>query len=181
MSPAAAPRPGARGGKDATVDVPGRLMIRFDLVVTAIFVLTSIAAVVSDTFVRIVAVVVALVMFAAGSIAYLVGYWQAVQRSRTVEISMAGLVFLKSSAPERVRRLVGGATLVQVVVALVAASVRPFTTLAFGILAPMFGVGVQAWWAARYGSFPPRPQRRAAVRQGPSRSRGGGPAGRQAR
>jgi hypothetical protein len=157
------------------------LLVRIDLVVTAIFVLTSAAAVVSDTFLRIVAVVVALVMFAAGSIAYLVGYGQAVQRSRTVEISMAGLVFLKSSAPERVRRLVGGATLVQVVVALVAASVRPFTTLAFGILAPMFGIGIQAWWAARYGSFPSRPQRRTAVRRGQRGNAGRGPARRGAR
>lgn len=137
-------------------DVRGRALIRVDIVATALFMLTSAAAVLSDSPLRIVAVVVALAMFVGGSLAYLVGYGRAVQRSRTVEISMAGLVLLKDSAPTRVRRLLGGATALQVATAIVAASVRPFTTLAFGILAPMLGVGIQAWWAAAYGTFPAR-------------------------
>jgi hypothetical protein len=38
----------------------------------------------------------------------------------------------------------------------VAASVRPFTELAFGILAPMLGMGMLTLWGARYGVFAPR-------------------------
>jgi hypothetical protein len=45
---------------------------------------------------------------------------------------------------------------IQVVVAVTTASIRPFTTLAFGILVPMFGIGMNGLWAARHGRFGPR-------------------------
>jgi hypothetical protein len=45
---------------------------------------------------------------------------------------------------------------VQVVVALVTAIARPFTGLAFGILVPVFGLGLAGLWGARRGSFPSR-------------------------
>jgi hypothetical protein len=45
----------------------------------------------------------------------------------------------------------------QVVVAVATAAARPFTTLAFGVLVPVFGVGLNGLWAARHGRFPPRP------------------------
>jgi hypothetical protein len=48
---------------------------------------------------------------------------------------------------------------VQVVVVVAAASIRPFTEVAFGILAPMYGLGLMALWGARHGAFPPRPPR----------------------
>ena len=38
-----------------------------------------------------------------------------------------------------------------------AASIRPYTEVAFGILAPMFGLGLMGVWGGRYGEFPPRP------------------------
>ncbi|MGH9282335.1 MAG: hypothetical protein ACRD0S_05305, partial [Acidimicrobiales bacterium] len=41
-------------------------------------------------------------------------------------------------------------------VALVAAGVRPNSSLAFGVLAPLWGQGLAALWAARHGTFPPR-------------------------
>jgi hypothetical protein len=52
---------------------------------------------------------------------------------------------------------------VQVVVALVGASIGAgglqqgqLNALAFGVLVPMFGIGMNGLWAARYGSFGPR-------------------------
>ena len=45
---------------------------------------------------------------------------------------------------------------VQVVVALVAAAVHPFTPLAFGTLVPMVGLGFSGLWAVRHGLFPAR-------------------------
>ena len=42
-----------------------------------------------------------------------------------------------------------------------AASIRPFTEVAFGILAPMFGLGLMALWGGRHGTFPPRPPEQA--------------------
>ena len=50
----------------------------------------------------------------------------------------------------------------QVLAVVVAASIRPFTEVAFGILAPMFGLGMMALWGGRYGDFPERPPRSAA-------------------
>ena len=46
---------------------------------------------------------------------------------------------------------------IQVVVALLTASIRLYTPLAFGILVPMWGLGLAGLWGARYGTFPPRP------------------------
>jgi hypothetical protein len=36
---------------------------------------------------------------------------------------------------------------------------RPYTEVAFGILAPMFGLGLMGVWGGRYGDFPERPRR----------------------
>jgi len=59
----------------------------------------------------------------------------------------------------------------QIVIAAVTAAARPFTTLAFGVLTPVFGLGLNSLWAARHGNFPPRkpaperaPRRRGANR-----------------
>lgn len=109
---------------------------------------------------RPVAAVVALACFAAGCGLYLAGYARAVQRSRTEQVSMAALTFLaEGAAPTDIRRLLLGATAAQVVVAVGTASWRPFTSLAFGILAPVLGIGAQAFWASRFGTFPPRERR----------------------
>ena len=59
--------------------------------------------------------------------------------------------------PARTRRAFRIATAVEVVAVVAAASVRPFTEVAFGILAPMFGLGLMGLWGGRYGEFPPRP------------------------
>jgi hypothetical protein len=45
---------------------------------------------------------------------------------------------------------------VQVVVAVVAAALRPFTELAFGTLAPTLGLALCGWWAVRHGLFEER-------------------------
>ncbi len=45
---------------------------------------------------------------------------------------------------------------VQIGVALVTASIRVFTSLAFGILVPVWGLGLLGLWCARYGEFEPR-------------------------
>ena len=45
----------------------------------------------------------------------------------------------------------------EVVVAVATASVRPFTASAFGILVPVYALGLSGAWGARHGTFPPRP------------------------
>jgi hypothetical protein len=127
---------------------------------TALFVLTAVASVLTDRM-RLVGVVVALALFAIGTITFLVAYARAVNRSRLEEISVVELFFLSNGcAPKRVRRHLMGALAVQVVTAFATASARPFTAVAFGILVPMYGLGMAGLWAATHGTFQKRRQLR---------------------
>ena len=128
---------------------------KISLVATVAFTVATVAAV----FLKAVRPVTAAVsggLFVAGGAVYLIGYAQIVRRSRSDEIEVGGFVFLTGSAPKPVRQLLLGCTALQTVVAVAGAAARPFTLLAFGILAPMFGLGLQALWAARHGTFPRR-------------------------
>lgn len=136
---------------------------------TAVFTLSaSVAAAVPVPATEAAAVAVDAVLFAAGVAALAAAYVRAVVRSRTDEVSVLGVFFLAGgAAPPAIRRGLLVPVAVQVVVALVTASVRPFTPLAFGILAPTFGLGMAALWGARHGTFPPRrPRRRGPARRG---------------
>lgn len=123
---------------------------------TELFVFAQVAADVHPAGgVLAVAVTWSLLLFVTGSIAFLWAILVAAGRSRDEEITLAGLVWLTGAAPARVARVLRWAVIMQTVAALVTAGVRPFTALAFGILAPMFGLGCLAWWAARHGTFAP--------------------------
>lgn len=95
-------------------------------------------------------------LFAIGVVAFLRAYAIAVGRSRREAIGIGGLFFLAGSAPKTVRRRLLGAFAAQCVIALVTASIRPYTAVAFGILVPMFGLGLAGLWGAKHGRFPPR-------------------------
>lgn len=143
---------------------PGERIVRTNLVGTAAFTLSAVlaAALFTNAF-RVVGVVVALTLFAIGIFGFIWSYITAVQRSRTDNIAVAQLYFLASgSTPTRVKRLMMAALTVQVVVALATAIARSTTagrsgsTLAFGILVPMFGLGMNGLWCSKHGSFSPR-------------------------
>ena len=136
---------------------PGHLVIRLTLLGTGVFVAASVAAAISPDPLGGVAAAIDLVLFAVGCVAFLWAFGLAISRSRTEEISVAGIYFLSGgSGPPAVRRVLLGAVAVQVVVAVATAAVRPFTNLAFGILVPVFGLGMAGLWTARHGTFPPR-------------------------
>ncbi|WP_436795603.1 hypothetical protein [Actinospongicola halichondriae] len=100
--------------------------------------------------------VVAGALFAVGVVAFLWGYANGVVRSREEKITLGGLFFLSHTAPAVVRFRLRAALGIQVVVAVIAASVRPYTAVAFAVLAPMYGLGLLALWGARFGTFFPR-------------------------
>jgi len=150
---------------------PGHRLLQLDLAGTIAFIVTAVVQAIVLSWARPAGVAVALVLFACGSVLFLAGYARAVERSRTEQVSVAGLYLLSGDvAPRRVKRLLLGLLVAQVVVALATAVARPYTTVAFGILVPMFGLGVIGSWAARHGWFPPRqtliPKRRRAIRDG---------------
>ena len=135
----------------------GEAVERANLAGTAVFVVGSAVAVVAAAARPIVAAI-DLALFAVGCAAFLAAYARAVGRSRTDDIAVASLFFLSSGvAPAPVRRRFMAALAVQVVVALAAASLRPFTPLAFGVLVPVFGLGLAGLWGSRHGSFAARP------------------------
>lgn len=145
-------------------DMPGSFLIKCNLALTVVFVAMSIVAAVTFTSPwKTIGVVVSLGCFSVGIVAFLWGYWTAVQRSRTDNISVAALYFLVDKcAPQSVARLMNGALGVQVVVAVAAAISRTTTdgragsTLAFGVLVPMMGLGLNGLWGATHGTFVPR-------------------------
>jgi hypothetical protein len=122
---------------------------------TAAFAVTAVAAA-AATDLEPVAFAVAVIMFAAGCVAFGAAYVRAVGRSRTDRIAVTSLYLLAGSAPPAVRRSLLGALAAEVVVALGTAIARPYTSLAAGTLVPIYGLGLCGLWAARHGTFPPR-------------------------
>lgn len=142
---------------------------------TGVFAATAaLAAAVPDADVA--ALAVALVLFLAGTVVFVVALVRAAGRSRTEEVHLAGLFYL-GGAPARPRWHLLGSLAVEVVVAFATAGVRPNTSLAFGLLAPVYGQALAGLWGAVHGVFPARA---AAPRDPPRRRPPGAPPSRQA-
>jgi hypothetical protein len=146
-----------RGRLDGDPDA-GRTIVLIDTVGTALFAVTAtLEAVLLRRWTELVGVAVALALFALGCAAFALGYARAVQRSRTDEISVAALFLLSGpGVPRGVKRRLGLLLAAQIAVALATALIRSFTPLAFGVLVPVFGVGLNGLWTARHGRFPAR-------------------------
>jgi hypothetical protein len=143
--------------EDADLE-PGGGIVNASFLGTGALVATSVAAaVLPDTF-GVVHAGLSVLLFVVGTGALLWAYALGVSRSRTDLMSVPGLFFLAGeAAPAATRRALRVAVAVEVVAVVAAASVRPFTEVAFGILAPMYGLGLMGVWGGRYGTFPPRP------------------------
>ena len=145
------------------------MIVRLNVIGTVSFVVSSTwAAIVFDGVAKAQGVVVDLLLFAIGVVAFLWGYFAAVQRSRADQMAVAELYLLMGSAiPSRVKVLMNSLLIAQITVALVTAMTRLSTpsddggstngsTLAFGVLVPLLGLGLNGLWAATHGTFPPR-------------------------
>jgi hypothetical protein len=136
---------------------PGDGLLNLDFAGTGALVGTSVAAaVLPDTF-GLVHAILSCLLFAVGTGALLWAYALGVSRSRTVVVTLSGLFFLGGeAAPPELRRRFRIALAVQTVAVVAAASVRPYTEVAFGVLAPMLGLGLMAVWGGRHGAFAAR-------------------------
>ncbi len=162
-------QPSPSAGGDGDRGGGGGTWVRTDLVGTAAFVLVvAIGIPLRDERPAQVAVgVVSMVLFAIGAVTGLWAYVAALERSRTREIGVANLYLLTGPTAARpVKRLMSALLAVQVVVALGGAIVgasglsgSEVNALAFGILVPMFGIGLNGMWAVRHGTFGPRLER----------------------
>jgi hypothetical protein len=141
-------------------------LVRGNLLGTAVFVVALAIAVPlrADRPGQVLIAVVSVVLFAIGIAASLWAYTSALERSRTQEVGVANLYLLTGpTAPKDVKRAMSLALAVQVVAALAGAFIgvaglqdNQVNALAFGVLVPMFGIGMNGAWAARYGSYGPR-------------------------
>lgn len=140
-------------------------IIRVNLALTTIFTLTAAyAAAVFSTPAQWVGAVTAMVLFTVGVFAFIWSYWNAVQRSRTDEISVTQLYLLMGDAiPAPVRRTMNLTLLMQAAVAVSTTLARPNgpdgnpgSSLAVGFLVPMLGFGLNGLWAAFHGNFATR-------------------------
>jgi hypothetical protein len=143
----------------------GDVIVMADVIGTGAFVVTAVtAAVVFSTASQWVGAITAMALFAVGVFAFLWSFFNAVQRSRDEEISVTQVyLLLGSPTPPRVRRVMLSMLAVQIVVGLATAMARskapdgsPGTSLAVGVLVPMFGIGLNGLWCAFHGVFPPR-------------------------
>jgi uncharacterized membrane protein YeaQ/YmgE (transglycosylase-associated protein family) len=139
---------------------------RINLFLTALLlVATVVSAAVFTPTTRAAGVVVDLVLFSIGIAAFIWGYFSAVQRSRFDEISVASLYFLSGQvADKKVQKTMNGCLIAQFVIGLAGAIVRSSTdgragsTLAFGVLVPLLGLGLNGLWASQFATFTPREQ-----------------------
>jgi hypothetical protein len=135
-------------------------VIKASWIGTALLTITAVGDVLTASL-KVPAFIVAVGMFAAGTGVFIAALVIAAGRSRESEIGMGGLFFLQGSAPRTVRWHLLGSLTVQAGVAVATAAARPYTSLAFGILAPVYGMGLAGLWAARHGTFAPRVQKSA--------------------
>ena len=141
-------------------------LVSGNLIGTALFLVTLGIAIPfrAESFAQVLIAVVSIVLFAIGIATSLWAYTTALERSRTQEVGVANLYLLTGpTAPKDEKRWMSAALAVQVVAAVVGASVGvtglqqgDVNALAFGVLVPMFGIGMNGAWAARYGSYGPR-------------------------
>jgi len=141
------------------------VIVVVDVIGTVAFTITAVsAAVVFSTAAQWVGAITAMALFAVGVFVFLWSFWNAVQRSRAEEIGVMQMyLLLGDPTPPRVRRVMLAMLAIQISVALATAIGRsesedgsPGTSLAVGILVPMFGLGLNGLWCAFYGTFPPR-------------------------
>ena len=142
---------------DETSEVQGAAIITVSWVGTGVYAVTALIATVFPDGFGVVATIVSLALFVIGCAVFFWAYFVAVQRSRTDLIGIGGLYFLQGTAPRTVQFRLLGSLVVEVVVAVVTASIRLYSALAFGFLVPVFGLGMCGLWAARHGTFEPRP------------------------
>jgi hypothetical protein len=152
--------------------LPGAGIIRASVVGTALFtVLGVLGAIWPDVF-GAPFLVVSLAEFLVGTVVFFLAFLRAVDRSRTEAIGVGGLFFAAGTAPRSAQWPLIGSLVVQCVVAIVVGSVRLYSVMAFGILAPMWSLGFVGLWVSAHGTFPERTPEptRAALRDADRRA-----------
>lgn len=103
---------------------------------------------------------ISLTLFGLGLLSFCWAIYAGAQRSRTSTFAVGGWFLLAGAAPTSIRVSLLGSVAAQMAVGIAAASIRPFSVLAYGTLVWLLGLGLCGVWGARYGFFPDRPDPR---------------------
>ena len=151
---------------DKEPTIPGAQSVRLNLAGTAVFLIALAVAIPfrNHRFAQFLIAGVSMALFAIGVATTLWAYTRALDRSRVEEVGVANLYLLTGdTAPKPVRRTMSLALTVQIIAALAGAWIGvagleegQLNALAFGVLVPMFGVGMNGVWAVSHGSYGPR-------------------------
>ncbi len=133
---------------------PGKWVMHLCLLGTVGFAVISVSAVIFPDALELINVIYSLVLFAIGCVAFVWAFFVAAGRSRLETLSVAGIYFLAGSAPNQVGWYFRILLFVMLCLAFTTAGIRPFTSQAFGVLAPMLILGLMGLWGAKWGSFP---------------------------
>lgn len=136
--------------------IPGRRLIEASWVGTAVLAGVVVAGIAALDAVAPLVVAISGALFVGGSVAFFLGYARAVDRSRREVLGIGGIYFMSGSTPRRVRRHMMSSLVAEVVAVVVAIAVKPYSSLVFTSLAPMWPLGLAGMWAARHGTFPAR-------------------------
>ncbi len=126
-------------------------IVTVTVAVTAVFVLVDLVGLVAAGPWRLGLIAMSLAMLVVGCGVFLWGFAVAVGRSRTESLALGQIFGLAGNVPSDVRIALFGSIAVEAIVAIVGAAVAPYTSMAFGVLAPMFAIGMTGLWGARYG------------------------------
>lgn len=136
--------------------VAGAGVVNADFAGTGMIILAALAGAAAPDSLGTLTAGISVLLFVIGVAGLLYGYAIGVVRSRDDKVTLAGLFFLVGTAPKIIRFRLRLALAVQSVVAVAAAAYRPYTSVAFIVLAPLFGLAMLSVWAARHGTFFPK-------------------------
>lgn len=139
----------------AAAPIAGPSIVRADIIGTAAFVLvTLVTSLVENEITDLANLVVSTILFLGGCVAFGIGFVRAASRSRTEVVDLAGLFYLTGSAPKPARRMLMGLWFAQIATAIVSVfTISP----PFGVMAPVWGIGILTLWSSRHATFPKRP------------------------
>ncbi|MFA5884789.1 MAG: hypothetical protein WDA60_13125 [Acidimicrobiia bacterium] len=145
--------PADDGVPDTTAPaLAGRVIIGASWAGNVAFLVTAVLAALGVTALEDAAIAVALALFFASLVVWVWALLVAIARTaQGDDVAVTTLFLLEGRVPGRARWLLYGSLAVCLAVTVATAAANPF-----GVLVPMYPLGLIGLWGARHGTFPPR-------------------------
>ena len=137
----------------ASLKLPVPLLRQISVIVTAGQLIAVTIAFFGSDGVRNIVAIACSAVFVAGALLFAWALTIAAGRSRMEELTVGGAFFLAGSIEKPDRRWAYGYLTAQTLIGFAGAVADPYTTMAFGVLVPMFGLGVIAFLGSAHGAF----------------------------